>query len=140
MGANGIDLNNDGDLDVTVSGIEHYKVQSDGAGNDVINAGGTTTTGAAFTQALDGLVAADFGIQADLPVGHPTCRREVPPLAAGCHDKTLTGGAGNDRISATGDGYNTVAPGAGDDFAVGDGDDNLDYSASPTAINANLPG
>jgi Ca2+-binding RTX toxin-like protein len=145
MGANGIDLNNDADLDVTVSGIEHYKVQSDSAGNDVINAGGTTATGAAFTQALDGLVAADFGIAADFPVGHPTCRREfsataLTPLPAGCHDKTLTGGAGNDRISATGDGYNTVAPGAGDDYAQGDGDDNLDYSGSPAAINANLPG
>lgn len=140
MGANGIDLNNDGDLDVVVSGIEHYKVESDSAGNDVINAGGSTITGAAFPQALDGLFVGDFGIQADNPVGHATCRLETPPLAAGCHDKTLTGGAGNDRISGTGDGYNTVAPGAGDDFAQGDGDDNLDYSASPNAINANLPG
>ena len=156
LGANGIDLNNDADLDVTVSGIEHYKVLSLGAGNDVINAGGTTATGAAFTQALDGLVVGDFGIQADNPVGHGIggdglCRHEynattgaLTPLPSTCHDKTLTGGAGADRISAAGDGYNTVAPGAGDDFMRGAGDscggNYLDYSASPTAINANFPG
>ncbi len=152
MGANGIDLNNDADLDVTVAGIEHYKIESDGAGKDVINAGGTTTTGAAFPQALDGLAAGDFGIQANEPgtatPSHTACRLEASPLAAGCHDKTLTGGAGADRISASGDGYNTVAPGAGDDFMAGcgiaicdgTGGDNLDYSASPSAINANFPG
>ena len=51
MGANGIDLNNDGDLDVTVAGVENFRVESDSAGQDVINAGGTTITGAAFPTA-----------------------------------------------------------------------------------------
>ena len=118
MGANGIDLNNDGDLDVTVAGIEHYKVQSDGAGKDVINAGGYHGDRRGVPQSLDGLFTGDFGIEAERP-GAGTLRlppRGIRSQAAGCHDKTLTGGAGSDRISATGDGYNTVAPGAGDDF------------------------
>jgi Ca2+-binding RTX toxin-like protein len=141
MGANGIDLNNDGDLDVTVSGIENYRVQSDSPGKDMINAGGSTITGAAFPQAIAGylvgpFVAPFFGIVAN--VDTVSCR--ALGLPTDCGDKSLTGGAGADRIQAIGpNGYQTVAPGAGDDFAdLAYG--NADYSASPTAINANLPG
>ena len=142
MGANGIDLNNDGDLDVTVAGIENFRLQSDSTGADVISAGGSTITGAAFPQAVAGFGitpptgSAGYGIVTN---GFATC---VSPESSSCDSKTLTGGAGSDRFEAVGGSvtsYETVAPGAGDDYADLDYG-NADYSASPNAIVANLPG
>ena len=105
MGANGIDLSNDGDLDVTVAGIENFKVQSDSTGEDVISAGGSThrgrvrATGRGFRDPPIGVLGAGYGIVASNDVN---CLGLVPPEASTCGDKTLTGGAGADRIQAVG--------------------------------------
>ena len=156
MGANGIDLNNDADFDVTVAGIEHYKMESDRGwqgrhqrrwyhddrcgvhtGPRRSRVGRLRDPGQQSCWSRDRVGTASAVTSTTPPLARShRCRH--------CHDKTLTGGAGTDRISATGDGYNTVAPGAGDDFMRGAGDscggNNLDYSASPNAINANFPG
>jgi hypothetical protein len=121
-GVNGIDLNNDGDLDLVQSGIEQFLFWSDATVKDVINFGGTTITGAAFPQNLQWFTTP--GIE-----------------ETGGGSNVITGGAGNDNIDANG-GNDTIAPGAGDDTvncgantAVGD---TLDYSGSPAAITMNL--
>ena len=127
LGASGIDLNTDGDLDVTVAGVEF----TDGLGSnddDTFSAAGDTATGAVY----------------------PT-----PVLLQGNGgDDTLTGGAGNDSgVSAGifgGAGDDTVAGGLGDDTLDGGADtgvvtdctatggDWVDYSASATAVTVNL--
>ena len=98
--------------------VEYYKVQSDGAGTDVINAGGSTATGAAFPRGSMVFAAGDFGIPATsggsriVPSRGSTAGWRLPRQDA-------DGWSGFDRISGTGDGYNTVAPGAGDDYRAG---------------------
>jgi hypothetical protein len=113
-GVSGVDLNGDGDLDVTLAGIE-TSVDLAGIGTtlltgDTVNAGGTTATGAAYATAItiDGSV--------------------------GLGDQVLTGGAGSDSITG-GAGDDLLAGGLGNDSLVGGGgEDGVDYSASLTAV------
>ncbi|HWO69612.1 MAG TPA: calcium-binding protein [Actinomycetota bacterium] len=111
FGASGIDLNNDGDLDVQHTGFEVFAAWG-GDGDDLLSAAGSTATGAAF--------ASDITMDADEG------------------DDVLMGGAGDDSIEGwTGD--DTVSGGLGDDVFTDDsGNDTVDYSASATAVNANL--
>ncbi len=128
LGASGIDLNNDGDLDVTLSGTEEVLV-SGGPEDDTISAAGSTATGAAFPTSV--LLSGNAG------------------------DDTLAGGAGNDNPSVFGQinggaGDDTVSGGAGDDLLDGGtdtgvttdcsatGGDWVDFSASTAAVNVNL--
>jgi hypothetical protein len=119
-GANGIDLNNDDDLDVTVAGIDAYQFESDSEGDDVISGAGSDATGAAFPQAIQGLdgpgIGGGYGIY------------------GGDGDDVLTGGAAGDEISGEGD-YDTLAGGLGDDVLDGEA---ADYSGSATAVTVNL--
>jgi Ca2+-binding RTX toxin-like protein len=121
VGASGIDLNGDGDNDVTYdSGTDSLDVDT-GDGDDTINAGGSTATGAATA----------------VPIA----------MEGGDGDDTLTGGAESDNASTTsfgddiegGLGDDTLAGGLGDDTLDGGaGEDTADFSGSATAVNANL--
>jgi Ca2+-binding RTX toxin-like protein len=71
LGASGIDLNNDDDLDVTLGEVEDVYVDG-GDGNDTIWAAGSTATGDAFTLNLTG--------------------------NGGDGDDTIASGAGDDRL------------------------------------------
>jgi hypothetical protein len=127
LGASGIDLNTDGDLDVTVSGVETTLVFG-GPDDDTISAAGDTATGAAYPN---------------------------PVLISGfAGDDTVTGGAGNDSGALGGifgdAGDDTLAGGGGDDTLNGGADtgvvtdctatggDWADFSASTAAVNANI--
>lgn len=121
VGASGIDLNGDGDNDVTYdSGTDSIDVDT-GDGDDTVNAGGSTATGAATA----------------VPIA----------IEGGDGDDTLTGGAESDNSSTTsfgdniqgGNGDDVLAGGLGDDTLQGDaGQDTADFSGSATAVNANL--
>jgi Ca2+-binding RTX toxin-like protein len=100
LGASGIDLNNDDNLDVTLAAVEGVFVDG-GDGDDTIWAAGSTATGAAFTVNLtatggDGRDTLLGGAGNDTLKGH-----------AG--DDTLKGAAGNDRLNG----------GRGDDICKG---------------------
>ncbi len=118
LGASGIDLNNDSNLDVTMSGVESVNLTG-GPKGDTLSAGGSTATGAAFPTkvTITGNAGAD----------------------------TLTGGTSNDTI--TGDaGDDTIAGGLGDDTLTGGVNtlplvacdittgDTVDYSSSAAAV------
>jgi Ca2+-binding RTX toxin-like protein len=130
MGASGIDLDNDGDLDVTYSGTEVFEVQGSNTEDDIISAAGSTVTGGPFALDLEVVTTANFG--------------DYGGLDGGGGDDTLTGGSGNDTIgniynAETGD--DTIAGGLGDDSLDGDvGEDTVDYSGSATAVTVNLTG
>ncbi len=113
-GVNGVDLNGDGDLDVTLAGIEtSFDLAGIGTvllAGDTVNAGGTTITGGPYATAItiDG--------------------------SAGVGDQVLTGGIGSDTITG-GAGDDFLAGGLGNDSLVGGaGEDAADYSASVTAV------
>ena len=133
FGATGIDLNDDGDLDVTQSNVETFNVLG-GAGDDTVWGAGSTATGALFTGDLTavGNAGDDW-------------------FASGAGDDLFTGGADEDTIDATGGtssvtvnltagsltggglGFDTLATiediqGSGfGDFLTGDGNDNWIY-------------
>jgi Ca2+-binding RTX toxin-like protein len=122
LGASGIDLNTDGDLDVVQSGFENFTVL-DAFGESTINAAGDTTTGAAFASDIAGW--SGNGCSGD------------DGICANGADGFYTGGAGDDTIIAAADVDNTFAGGLGDDSMEGDSGI-VDYSASATAVTANL--
>jgi Ca2+-binding RTX toxin-like protein len=118
FGASGIDLNNDGDLDVTTSSVESFNVEGDdgttGTADDVISGAGSTGTGAAFATRLT--------------------------INGNGGDDTLTGGTANDTIDGD-EGRDTVAGGLGDDTLSdtgGDTNDAVSYATSATAVTVNL--
>lgn len=85
LGASGIDLNSDANLDVTVSGVDTTEVFG-GAANDTIWGEGDTTTGAPYP----GKLIVDGGD--DTAVG-----------CAGYSGDTISGGAGDDVLSGGAD-------------------------------------
>ena len=89
FGASGVDLTNDGSLDVTTTGVENFAVNA-GAGNDKVSGAGSAATGAAFGTALS--------------------------LNGGAGDDTLTGGNGADSFVG-GAGNDAIAGGNGSDTA-----------------------
>jgi len=107
--AGGIDLNGDGDPDVTFAGggaaaIESYTVDA-GAGND-------TVSGTGFAQAL--------------------------VLNGSTGDEALTGGDGNDVLSG-GDGNDALSGGAGNDQVTGAaGTDSASYAAASSGVTVDL--
>lgn len=123
MGVNGADLDNDGVVDVTPSGVDRFEIGSESDGDDVISAAGSEATGAAFPGAIQGL---------DGPGTNPGI---WSASSSGDSGDTLTGGAGNDEINGYA-GYATCAGGLGDDSITCDA---VDYSASATAVSVNLP-
>ena len=84
LGATGIDLNGDDDLDVTPSGIENFTVDT-GDGDDTVWGAGSTATGGLFPN----------GITSDGGAGDDW-------FASGAGTDAFTGGAGEDAIDASG--------------------------------------
>ena len=126
LGANGIDLNNDADLDVTVSGTEVFEAFL-GGGDDTVSGAGSTATGGAFTGDLDEEATVAFGTEGG--------------VFGGDGDDTLVGGSGQDDLFGEGD-DDVIGGGLGDDILDGDGEDvdgdTVDYSGSASAVTVNL--
>lgn len=106
LGASGIDLNNDDNLDMTLAAVEDVFVDG-GDGDDTIWAAGSTATGAAFTVNLtatggDGDEGGDGKDTFQGGVGNDT-------LKGNAGNDTLKGAAGNDRLNG----------GPGDDICKG---------------------
>lgn len=123
-GQNGLSLNSDGDLDITVSPgafpLEFYAL----GGNDIVNARGSGGAGLAFLGpvVIEGgeghdLIRGSWG--ADLLTGGPGNDR----LEGHQSDDTIDGGTGDDEITG-GDHNDTVTGGPGSDtFSMSAGDD-----------------
>ena len=102
LGASGIDLNNDDNLDMTLAAVEDVFVDG-GDGDDTIWAAGSTATGAAFTVNLTATGGDGDGKDTLLGgVGNDT-------LKGNAGNDTLKGAAGNDRLNG----------GRGDDICKG---------------------
>jgi hypothetical protein len=114
-GASGIDLNGDGDLDITgPANVEVFSAEA-GDGCDTINAAGSTITGTAFTHKIT-----------------------ITGGACATTYDTLAGGTGNDVITG-GTGYADVAGGLGDDtLDCTAGGGAVDYLGSATAVTVDL--
>jgi Ca2+-binding RTX toxin-like protein len=131
LGANGIDLDDDADVDVTTAGVENFAIDSDSAGEDSISGAGNETTGAAFTLPIlgtDGVAGGAPGITA----GDAINASSTFPY------NWLEGGAGNDDI--LGDiGYDDVTGGKGSDrMDCGAGGGTADFYDLADAVNINL--
>ena len=128
LGSVGINLNNDDDRDVTVSGVEAWFVEGR-SGNDQIRASGGRGTGSTLRAAL--VLYGDSG--ADVLVGGP--REDYlgggpggDSLVGGAEDDDLEGDGGPDSL-AGGSGDDDLIPGEGNDKAAGGpGDDTLEQS------------
>jgi Ca2+-binding RTX toxin-like protein len=116
-GVNGIDLNNDGDLDLTFANLENYFFGTfSNADGQNIDLSGSTATGAAFP------------FDADL-------FNWVHSHGA---DNTFLGGDGDDLFWNDGD-NDTFSPGLGSDqVTCANTDGTVDYSNTATAVNMNL--
>ena len=105
LGASGIDLNNDDNLDVTLAAVEDVYVDG-GDGDDTIWSAGSTATGAAFTANL----SARGGDGKDTLQGGDG----NDALKGNAGSDTLKGAAGNDRLNG-GPGRDTCKGGLGAD-------------------------
>jgi Ca2+-binding RTX toxin-like protein len=127
MGANGLSLNGDGDLDVTFAPLPaHVEIRGEGGVNFLTGRGGFGA-GLAYagTMRIAGGELGDElngGNGADVIVGGAG-----PDVANGSSgDDTITGAGGNDRLSG-GDGNDSISGGPGaDDMLGGNHDDTLD--------------
>jgi len=106
LGASGIDLNNDDNLDVTLAAVEDVFVDG-GDGDDTIWAAGSTATGAAFTESL----TATGGDGDEGGDGKDT-------FQGGAGNDTLKGNAGNDSLKGAA-GNDRLNGGPGDDICKG---------------------
>jgi Ca2+-binding RTX toxin-like protein len=138
VGASGIDLDDDGDLDATVANVERIDIVG-GAGDDYLCGGGSTITGGPTTVAMnvnggagyddlcgglgsDTITAGADGAAADylLFTGPITATLGAPGTVTGAGTDTLVniddiyGSQGNDTITGDAD-YNDIAGGPGDD-------------------------
>jgi Ca2+-binding RTX toxin-like protein len=122
LGSSGVNLNNDTDRDVTVSGVEESQLIGL-PGDDTLSAAGGLGTGSA--SALPVLISGDDGN--DTLTGGAASTGQYPynnnDLAGGAGADTLTGGPGGNGLTG-GLGADTLSGGAGDDFVYGD--DGLD--------------
>jgi len=148
FGASGFDIDNDGNLDVSFSGVENFEVASNSTSSDKISGQGSTATGGVFTLPV-------LGVFGPVGGGGEFCGSDgINPIGicadggATSHNK-LYGGSGNDGIWDYGSGDATIGPGAGDNFVDCvsanaydptdmSGGDTLDYSALTTGVTANL--
>ena len=106
LGASGIDLNNDDNLDVALAAAEDVFVDG-GDGDDTIWAAGSTATGAAFTVSL----TATGGDGDEGGDGKDT-------FHGGAANDTLKGNAGNDTLKGAA-GNDRLNGGPGDDICKG---------------------
>jgi ELWxxDGT repeat protein len=116
LGSDGINLNNDDDVDATVAGVEEVTVNG-GLGNDLLTAAGSPATGDAFFVPV--LLNGDGGNDT---------------LTGGEAPDVLTGGAGNDMFKET------KVIGAADSFLGGSGTDTLTYAARAGTVKVTLDG
>jgi hypothetical protein len=154
-GVNGVDLNNDGDNDVTLTGIEEAAFGG-GLGDDTFWAAGSTATGAAFTinivesNGFGGNDTIASGAGDDVLIGNANGVNgdtvDYSGATVGVNINTTGGvatGMGSDTVSTfeniVGSGFNDfitgnatgefITPGAGDDSVDGEaGFDYIDYS------------
>jgi Ca2+-binding RTX toxin-like protein len=157
LGASGIDLTNDGSVDVTPGGVENFTVNS-GGGADTVSGAGSGATGAVFSTPLalnggDGNDTLTGGSANDTMAGGAgddilNGADGADALSGGDGADTLNGGLGNDTL-AGGAGNDTMSGGTGDDTLVGGpGDDamdggvantdTVDYTGSESGVNVNL--
>lgn len=104
LGASGIDLDNDDNLDVALAAVEDVFVDG-GDGDDTIWAAGSTATGAAFTVNLTATGGDGDGDGKDTLLG-------------GAGNDTLKGNAGNDTLRGAA-GNDRLIGGPGDDVCKG---------------------
>jgi Ca2+-binding RTX toxin-like protein len=104
LGASGIDLNNDDNLDVILAAVEDVFVDG-GDGDDTIWAAGSIATGAAFTVNLTATGGDGGGDGKDT-------------LQGGAGNDTLKGNAGNDTLKGA-TGNDRLNGGPGDDICKG---------------------
>ncbi len=162
-GASGIDLNDDGDLDVTLAGVELIKMLG-GAGDDFLCGGGSTITGGPTTIAMslnggggtgyddlcgglgnDTITAGTGGSAADyLNFTGPITADLGAGTVTGAGSDTLVGitdiygSKGNDTITGSID-ANDIAGGPGDDKIDGlAGEDIADFFDSAVAVTVDL--
>lgn len=145
VGASGIDLNDDGDLDATVAGVENYTVEGD-AGDDYLCGVGSTIAGGPTTipMVLDGGIGAGYddlcgGLGNDtITAGAGGSAADylgfTGPITADLLAGTVSG-AGNDTLVGIDDIYGSngndtiTGNAAANDIAGGPGDDKIDGAA-----------
>jgi Ca2+-binding RTX toxin-like protein len=131
LGENGINLNADDDVDVTVSDIEFVSVTL-WDGSDTLNAAGDSVVGAGFT---GGLIASG-GFGADSLTGGPT-----GDLLLGDEDADVLNGRGGQDHLGGGRSTDLLNGGAGPDDLGGDGGrDTTIYADAPAAVSVHLSG
>lgn len=115
LGASGIDLSNDDNLDVTLAAVEDVLVDG-GGGDDSIWAAGSTATGAMFTVDLSATGGDGGGGGGD---GKDTLQGGGgnDALKGNEGNDTLKGAAGNDRLNG-GPGRDTCKGGLGADTVI----------------------
>jgi Ca2+-binding RTX toxin-like protein len=123
----GLDLNNNGDVDVTTTGVESLTIRGN-AGNDVVDAS---------PAAIDGAVSA---LDTSAPSSGVTMvGGDGDDMLTGTDSNdTLAGNSGNDTTMGLG-GADMLDGGSGDDtLQGGDGSDTADYGSLFAPVEANL--
>lgn len=120
FGVNGVDHNNDGNPDVTLTGVEPVTVNA-GAGNDTVSGAGSDITGAATSLPL----TLNGG------VGNDT-------LTSGNGNDTINGGRGNDAIRGLAAADSLVGSSGNDLLVGGPGDDVLNGGFGDDALRGGL--
>ncbi len=125
MGANGLSLNGDGDLDVTFAPLPaHVEIRGEGGVNFLTGRGGFGA-GLAFSGTMR-IVGGDLGDElnggtgADVIVGGAGA--DVVNGSGG--DDTITGAAGDDDLSGS-DGNDSISGGPGADEVIGGNNDDM---------------
>ena len=113
VGANGIDLDDDGNLDVTLTSVESVSLVG-GAGNDSLLADGSTITGGAATSAVN--------------------------ITGGGGNDTIEGGAASDTLIGDVGDDTFVGSDGNDSISGGDGTDTISYESATVGVNIDLSG
>lgn len=131
IAANSIDLVASSAKQLTLTGDSAITISSLAAAGSTkvygIDASGSTAKANVTTGNLTGVAASQ-----DVTITGGTAGDDFDVSAHTVSDLSVSGGAGNDRI--------TAAPGAGDTLAGGDGTDTLELTAAVAAVNANITG
>lgn len=130
IGAEGVNLNDDDDVDVTLDGVAIFGGLLSVGGADIITAAGDAIVGAAFPHEL---IAAG-GTGNDLLTGGPG----NDALMGGTGADVLIGGTGPDYVEGGADAdVLDGGPGA-DELLGGDGRDQLTFADSPSGVRVSL--
>jgi Ca2+-binding RTX toxin-like protein len=111
FGSNGVDLNDDGNLDVTLTSVEAATVKAR-IGSDTVSGSGSSVTGAATSLPL----VLSGGAGADVSIGG----NDEDAVRGGDGSDAVGGGAGDDLLNS-GEGNDTVSGDQGDDELRGGG-------------------